>query len=57
MTEILSPYRNATESRRVVRADAEYLGALFPESILSKRKQVMRSGSLRYRARPLLEGY
>jgi len=37
-----------------VRADADGSGALFPESVLSKRKQVMRHGSPRYRTKPLL---
>lgn len=35
MTEIL-PFSDATESRRAVRADAEGLGSLLPESVLSK---------------------
>ena len=38
----------------MVRADANGLGALFPESVLPKRKQVVRHGSPRYRTGPLL---
>ena len=50
----LNPYPNVTESWRLVRADADGLGVLFPESVSSTRMQVMRHGSPRYRARPLL---
>ena len=53
MTEI-APLQEAAESRRLLRADAEDLGVLLPESVLSKRKRVIRPGSPRYRARPWL---
>ena len=36
MTETIPP-SDAAESRRLVRADADELGILLPESILSKR--------------------
>ena len=48
----LAPYSEATESRRTVRADAEGLGALLPESVSSKRKRVMKHGCPRYGAGP-----
>ena len=51
-----TPYSDDTESRRWVRADAEDMGALLPESVLSTRKQVIRHGSLRYKAKPSLVG-
>ena len=50
----LAPYSKAAESRRLVRADADGLGALLPESASSTRKQVMKHGSPRYRAKPWL---
>ena len=53
MTEIL-PFSKVTESRRLVRADTDGLGSLLPESVLSKRKRVMRHGRHRYRAGPCL---
>ena len=46
---------SVTESRRLVRADTEDLGILIPESVLSKRKRVIRHGVRhRYRAWPYL---
>ena len=53
MTEI-KPFSKAPESRRLLRADADGSGALLPESVLSKRKRVMRHGCHRYMARPCL---
>ena len=59
MTEII-PFSDVTESRRAVRADADELGVLLPESVLSKPwrsirpRSVMRHGCPRYRAGPCL---
>ena len=54
MTENM-PFLSVAESRRLVRADTGDFGILLPESVLSKRKQVIGHGCLRYRVWPLFE--
>lgn len=41
----LTHYGDTSENWRTVRANAYVQGALFPESVLSKPKQVMRHGT------------
>ena len=53
MTENAFP-SDAAENRRLVQADADDLNVLIPESVLSKRKQVIGHGCPRYRAGPYL---
>ena len=54
MTET-TPYSDAAESRRLVRADADEFGVLLPESVLSKRHASNETRALPLQSRALLE--
>ena len=55
VTEIL-PFSDVAESRRLVQADTNGLGSLLPESVLSKRKRVMRHVLAHVTGRGLIRG-
>ena len=54
MTET-TPFSEAAESRRLVRADADEFGVLLPESVLSKRNASNKTRALPLQSRTLLE--